>query len=205
MFRGCSKQELATHLGIPAERVESRIRSLLQIEGNGVRLAPSLPEVKHPRLNALLGLWNIRRRTRALPAHRALRLTDLQPWIGHLAVTELVDVPPQPKVRILGKRCIDYFGRDNSGKYIADCIPEALQLHALQPYRLCVSDRSPQYNILGATAPGFDSLELHRLLLPHSFNGRDVDIVVTAIYLQASEQRQIPPAGFFELPPRKAG
>lgn len=205
LLRGLSVKELAAELGAPTEWVKERSKLILDTAATAHLSGHPLPVVAHPRLSALLHLWDVRRARRALPAHGVLRVTDLQPWMAHIAVMEMAASPPQPKVRLMGRKLIEYMRGDKSGQYAVDYIPEHSHIQALAPFRRIVEQRLPQYDVLTPSLPGWEHLRYHRLLLPHSRDGRRVDIVILTTYLEADEEVRQPPYSFYELRPRRSG
>lgn len=207
VLRGLSAAELAAQTGMPATWVDRRIESLLQSLSNfGVPQRPlPVPVVQHPRLVALLRLWNARRGKRTLPAHGTLRLTDLQPWIRHVAVMEMVGTPPQPRSRIEGRKLVKYMGGDISGRYLVDHVPKDFHFLALEPFRRSAEQGLPQYDVLTSSLAGWERLRLHRLLLPHARDGHNVDIILAAAYIEADQEVEMEfSGGFYDLQPRKA-
>lgn len=140
-----------------------------------------------------------------MPVHGALRLTDLQPWIAHVAVIEMVGKPPHPKIRLFGRKQIEYMRGDMSGRYIASFVPEDVHIFALEPYMRCARERLPQYSVLKSVLPGWEHLRFHRLLLPHARDGHHVDVVVTTAYMEGAGKDPKLPHGIYELRPRKVG
>ncbi len=205
ILQGLSSSEVAAQTGLPPPWVEARSRLLFgrisEISDRG------WPEraIEHPRLASLLHLWATRSGAQTGARNGTLRLTDLQPWIEHTLVVELAGAPPQPKVRIMGRKPLHYLGGDFSGKYVVDHIPEEAHLFALEPYWRAVLEGAPQYDVLGSSVPGYEDLRFHRLILPHFANGRATDIVLVTAYLEMPGKNAELPQGVYELKPRKAG
>ena len=186
ILQGWSMAEVAARLGVSVAWVEARSKVLAAaVTHDGMRRRV-LPRVAHPRLRALLRLWDSRRGDRWLPAHGALRITDLQPWIEHTLVTEVEAVTARPRIRVMGRRPMHYLDGDLCGKDFLDHVPEDAQDLAWEPYRRCVRDGVPHYSVLCSTSPGWEHLRFHRLLLPHATNGHEVDIILVAAYLESA-------------------
>ncbi len=197
LLRGLSTEELAYELG--ASFYEVHLRTLKLADKLSESTLPGgpqgLPEVRHERLSQLLALWNRRRQGGRLPAHADLRFTDLQPWIGNLSINEVDSDGERFKLRVVGRRLIEYHDADYSGRYLNDVAPPETQHRVLAPQRRALHERRPQYDILGLTDPDGMGVNLHRLALPCARNGRDIDIMILGIYLERNG----------EEPPRAEG
>lgn len=202
ILSGSSSAELAKQLGLSVTQVEQRASEIFRHASSFSNRA--LPDVEHRRLAALLRLWDIRRGRRIMPAHGTLTITDLQPWIDHVAIMEMTGHPPQPKARVEGRALVTYMRGDISGRYIVDCVPEEAYPLAVAPFTQAATTHQPQYDVLSSRREGWKHLRYHRLLLPHTTNGRDVDIVLAVGYVEAEgKPPEELPDEFYRLHPRK--
>ncbi|RDD62794.1 PAS domain-containing protein [Ferruginivarius sediminum] len=147
----------------------------------------------HEQLASLLDRWRFRRGTRRLPTHGDFRFTDLQPWIGHIGLVEIQGgqtAEPHMKVRLAGRRLVEYDGADFSGKYLDDVVPEYARGEILRPYLTCVRKQAPQYSVFTPDNPELEGYRMHRLLLPTTSNGKDIDLVLVGIYVDRWEEAE---------------
>lgn len=209
LLEGQSLRQLAIRNEITPLELRRRLHIIMEhVSQRGARAAGRRwPEVDHELLSRLLGLWSARRGPRGLPAHGQFRLTDLQPWIGNIGIVEVEGSPPRAKVRLAGRKIIEYDDADFSGRYLEDVVPEHARPAILEPYRLCVEQRAPQYSLIVPRDPALSEYRLHRLLLPCSAEGRDVDVIVAGIFIDRWEagEGETPASSVYDLLQRKAG
>lgn len=190
LLQGSTIEEISNATGLPPGEVEERVRVL----SAGIAGSPdgnsngSRPPFVHRRLARLLELWRSRRRGRPFPAHGELRITDLQPWIHNIGIVEVErrgEQEPAVKVRIAGRNVIDIDGADFAGSYLNDRIPDHARADILDPYAGSLANMAPQYSLLRPAGAPSPDCRLHRLLLPCAGDGRNVDLMLVGIYVDA--------------------
>lgn len=139
--------------------------------------------IAHPLLERLLRLWNLRRADRRLPRRGDfLPEADLWPWMGHLAIVAVERHPLRFRVRLAGTELAAYAGADFTGRHLDEMISPHLQDEVLSPYHACLREQLPQYTTFVPQLPEPTYRRLHRLLLPCSNDGRDIDQMIVGIY-----------------------
>lgn len=151
----------------------------------GVQTA-ALPCVDHPGLARLLDIWLARRGDRPLPEHGDLSLGDLQPWISNISVNEVEPSKERIRIRLVGRRLIEYHGANHQGRYLEEVAPALACKRVMEPQLESVRQRVPTYDVQPLLRqPGTD-LQLHRLVLPFATDGETVDIIMVASYVEDS-------------------
>jgi hypothetical protein len=109
-------------------------------------------------------------------------------WMGHIQIVEVVreDDEVRLRVRLVGTRIVYYEGRDNTGVFLDEAVPEEQHDEVLEPYRRSMGERTPIYSAFYPCAEAAISSKLERLILPLATDGITVDQFLVAIYRQAS-------------------
>jgi hypothetical protein len=188
LIKGVSIEESPAHLGLSDAQVRCRMQGLLGTLASRQRNGATAKSLMldHEQLASLLDRWRFQRGTRKLPTHGNFRFTDLQPWISHIGLVEIQGgqtAEPHMKVRLAGRRLVEYDGADFSGKYLEDVVPEYARGEILRPYLTCVRKQAPQYSVFTPNNPELEGYRMHRLLLPTTSNGKDIDLVLVGIYV----------------------
>jgi hypothetical protein len=141
--------------------------------------------IEHPSLQSLYKLWDARRGIRRFPTRRDfLPEADLHPWMGHLGIVEVEYCPQRFRVRLAGTEVAQYDGADFTGHYLDEIVPPNGRAEILSPYHACLRDQAPQYSSFVPPLPGATYRKLHRLLLPCSSNGSEIDQIIVGIYAE---------------------
>jgi hypothetical protein len=132
--------------------------------------------------------WRDACRDGRLPTRADFPPETMTPWMGHIQIVEVVregdDV--RLRVRLVGTRIVYYEGRDNTGVFLDEAVPEEQQDEVLEPYLRSLDERTPVYSAFYACAEAAISSKLERLILPLATDGKMVDQFLVAIYRQAS-------------------
>ena len=72
-------------------------------------------EVMDARLGRLLALWHAKRGTRAMPGRADFSFEDFLPWVGHLALLDVVEAGEDFRYVLYGTRLAETFGFDLTG------------------------------------------------------------------------------------------
>lgn len=132
--------------------------------------------------------WRTACRDGRLPARADFPPESMTPWMGHIQIVEVVRAGDAVRfrVRLVGTRIVYYEGRDNTGVFLDDVVPEEQQDDVLEPYRRSMGEREPIYSAFYSCAEAAISSKLERLILPLATDGKVVDQFLVAIYRHAS-------------------
>ncbi len=133
---------------------------------------------------ALRARWQEHCQDGRLPCRSAFPPESLGPWIGHIQLVEVVrqDERARFRARLVGTRIVYYQGRDNTGRYLDEVVPEEERDAILAPYRDCMDRRQPVYSVFYNCGAAAISSELERMILPLASDGDQVDQFLVAIY-----------------------
>lgn len=133
---------------------------------------------------AIQGRWQELCRGGRLPTRADFPPESLTPWMGHIQIVESVREGDtnRYRVRLAGTRIVYYEGRDNTGLFLDEVIPEEQREEILAPYGQCAETRKPVYGAFYSCSEGAISSQLERLILPLAADGTNVDQFLVAIY-----------------------
>jgi hypothetical protein len=133
-----------------------------------------------PELEQLYRLWDAKRASRAAPAHRDLTLDELQPWLAHLLVIDVIDRGADFLYRHYGAAIGAFYGNDLSGRRLSAVEP-AVQEVVGKEYRDVVASFRPTYVVRSPRTLRKRTL-VARANLPLSHDGHAVDQLLVGIY-----------------------
>ncbi len=133
-----------------------------------------------PRLAGLLALWHAKRGARAMPARSDFAIEDFLPWLGHLALLDVVGAGDDFRYVVYGTRLVETFGFDLTGRSARDAAAQ-IGPQPLEEYRRVYAVRTPQH--VSRMSPAHkEHLTITKLALPLSSDGASVDKIVSVIY-----------------------
>jgi hypothetical protein len=134
----------------------------------------------HPKLRALLDLWNGKRGARRMPARGDFDVLELWHWLGHLHLVEVIDGGRDFLHRVYGTALALTFGTDFTGKRMV-AIPEPVRDLIRQSYAQVHGSGEPLViddDPLARSAAG----RVEKLILPLSGDGVAVDRLLIGAY-----------------------
>jgi hypothetical protein len=146
----------------------------------GMIAGPRPLDVRHPDLLTLLAQWNFACDGRRIPCRRDLDIIRLKPWIGHLAMLEVIEGGQAFLYRVYGSDMAALMGRDLTGK-TTDVLPPHARDVVLAEYRGVVETAAPDYIEHVRTLAEGERQQLCKLILPLGKDGV-VDRLLVGIY-----------------------
>lgn len=132
------------------------------------------------RLGRLLALWHAKRGTRAMPARADFSFEDFLPWVGHLALLDVVGAGEDFRYVVYGTRLTETFGFDLTGLSARGAIAQ-IGPQPLAEYRRVYASGVPDH--VSRMSPAHkEHLTITKLALPLSSDGAQVDKIVSVIY-----------------------
>ncbi len=132
-----------------------------------------------PRAQALLDLWQAKRRDGLLPARRDFMFEDFRPWLGWLTLLEVRDGGEDFLFTLHGTAVIERHRHDMTGK-LASMLPPHWSKTIIAGYRDVVRTAKPAFTQHQLKDAQFEYSWL-RLLLPCADDGRNVDRIIALI------------------------
>ena len=136
----------------------------------------------HLKLAALQSFWESKAaRKRSLPARVDFDVLELWPWLGNLALVEVIDGGADFRYRLHGTVMVEILGMDLTGRRLSG-MTATMQEVAGRECRAAVQSRRPT----SFTRIRFDRPSDHRrvtsLLLPLAADGSTVDMLLQGLY-----------------------
>ncbi len=121
-------------------------------------------------------LWRAKCRDGRLPARSDFALDDLRPYVGRIAILDVIDGGRDFRFRLYGTRIADEYKGEMTGKSVSAF--RANFYAAIVPgYRRAVETRQPHYDV-----PEIDDDLMHykweRLVVPLASDGVTVDMIM---------------------------
>jgi hypothetical protein len=150
------------------------------VPGSGAPFA-----VSHARLQALHDYWREQRGEAKFAPKESFDFNNLRAWLGHVALVDVERDPIQFRFRLYGTYLVELAGADHTGKRLEQCLTQDSVGCGPDFYYECVRSASPvalaeRYQL----ATGSIAIA-EQLLLPCSSNRTEVDVVVSALYVEA--------------------
>jgi hypothetical protein len=132
------------------------------------------------RLGKLLALWHAKRGARPMPSRADFTFEDFLPWLGHLALLDVVGAGEDFRYVVYGTRLVETFGFDLTGRSAHDAITQ-IGPQPLAEYQRVTASGLPDH--VSRMSPAHkEHLTITKLALPLSSDGTHVDKIVSVIY-----------------------
>jgi hypothetical protein len=141
-------------------------------------------DLQHPKLAALYEFWKERAGDRSAPARQNFDVAELKRWLPHLILVDVLEDLSDLRYRVIGTWVADCFGRDDTGKTMAEIGLSDRRREVRDEFLLSARTMLP-YTV---TRPFYDRagvkeyLRAERVLLPLSSNGETCDKVLSGLY-----------------------
>lgn len=139
--------------------------------------------VSHARLQALHSYWREQCGEANVAPKDAFDFNNLRAWLGHIALIDVERDPIQFRFRLYGTYLVQLTGADHTGKTLDQCPQDSVGC-ALGPYYECVRAVSPVAHAERYQSGTGSVAIVEQLLLPCSSNRTEVDVVVSALYVE---------------------
>jgi hypothetical protein len=135
------------------------------------------PPFRFPEQFTLFQLWSEKRGSRAMPDRAALTAEELRPWLGSIHLLEVIDHGRDFRYLIYGTDVARYYDMEMTRKFVSDW-PEPMRATAFLTYQRITRDACPYLVRQNETSPN-RVFSNHRLVLPLSKDGKEVDHILT--------------------------
>jgi hypothetical protein len=145
-----------------------------------------------PILKSFETLWHAKRGTRELPTRADFSVDDLAPWIGRVHVLQVLR--DDFKFLVFASMSMISVGFDWSGRKLSEVQPVDLAKRARPFYTEAVRRRRPVADVVPVVRTEMHvhlnrprSFSHHRLALPLSSNGKDIDRIFGVLFYRLIE------------------
>ena len=136
-----------------------------------------LPPESHPQIQAFYGYWDRKRAGRSMPSRADIQPVEIAALMPQVFIVDVAE-DGQLVYRLFGTALVALFGREMTGRPVAEGLPADAADEARGRYRTVIRDRKPLFHVACLREPRNDFTEVERLILPLSPNDVRVDMVV---------------------------
>jgi hypothetical protein len=137
-------------------------------------------DITDARLRRLFEHWDARRRGARLPNRAAIDVVELKPWLGNLLLIEVIDGGRDFRYRVYGSTLAQYYGRDLTGKTIAEARAETREI-VRSEYLSVVREGRPL--LVKRDRPVLHrQARVAKLILPLTCDGSSVGMLLVGAY-----------------------
>jgi len=137
-----------------------------------------LPTDAHPNIQALYAYWDRKRAGRSMPARADIRPVEIAGLMPQVFIVEAAGEGGEMIYRLFGTFLVALFGREMTGRPMAEGLPAEAAEESRARYRTVIRDRRPLYHQAPLCEPRNNYTEVERLILPLSPNDIRVDMMI---------------------------
>ncbi|MCH2393944.1 PAS domain-containing protein [Oceanibaculum sp.] len=141
-------------------------------------------DVPHAKLRSLYDFWCTRAGDRPLPSRLDFLPEEFAPWMGHIAIADVKHPSLEMTFSLFGAAFVYVNNMDLTGRPVAE-LPALVSAMILADYRGCVESRQPLYTCRQSV--NRDWTHIHRIVLPCSSNGEQVDKLIVGLYTEGGK------------------
>lgn len=136
--------------------------------------------IDHVDLQALYRYWDAKRAGRRLPSRRDMDVLEMQPWLGHLVLLDIIDGGRDFLVRIHGTVAASRAGEDLTKRPLSSS-SHPVARNAMLEYRQVAEEGRPLLSKSRIVRDGQPE-SVRKLTLPLSDSGDRPDRIIAGIY-----------------------
>lgn len=148
-------------------------------DGSASRNVPSA------RFDALEALWHAKHVNNRIPARGDFSLEELAPFMGRLALLDVVDGGRDFRFRLFGTGIADDYRAEMTGKLVSE-YRDGYREPILRGYTAALETRRPYRDVV-EVIDGFRQVTWSRLVLPLAREGIDVEMLMVMIQERPDE------------------
>lgn len=135
----------------------------------------------HPKLSSLQAFWESKRKDGALPGRSDFDVLELWPWLGHLALVEVIDGGADFRYRLHGTTMVEILGMDLTGRRLSE-MTDVIRAVAGPEFRAAVATGRPTGFTRIRVNRSVDHRQVTTLILPLATDGRTIDMLLYGVY-----------------------
>ena len=137
-----------------------------------------LPTDAHPNIQALYAYWDRKRAGRSMPARADIQPVEIAGLMPQIYIVDAAQDGGELTYRLFGTALVALFGREMTGRPMAEGLPPEAAEEARARYRTVIRERRPLYHRAQLHEPRNNYTEVERLILPLSPNDIRVDMLI---------------------------
>lgn len=140
-----------------------------------------------PEIAAFRALWDSKRRGGKLPARGDFSVDDLKPFMGRVALLDVVDGGRDFRFRLYGTHIVDEYKNEMTGKLASEFRPDFRE-PVLRGYKTAYETRRPHADTVDIDAPDMHYV-WDRIVVPLAADGKTVDMLMVFSQTQKYDWR----------------
>jgi hypothetical protein len=137
-------------------------------------------DIADARLRSLFELWDERRDGMPMPNRASIDVLELKAWLGNLLLIDVVEGGRDFRYRVYGSTLAQYYGRDLTGKTLAEARAETREL-VRQEYLTVTTEGRPLL-VLRNRQVRHRQARVAKLILPLTCDGLSVGMLLVGAY-----------------------
>lgn len=137
---------------------------------------PMADDISNPQLRAFHDLWASKRRDGRLPARADFDIDELKPFLGRVAILDVVDGGRDFRFRLYGTTILDQYKREMTGKLASEFRPDFVR-PIMKGYKAAYDTKRPHVDRIDIDAPDMHYV-WDRIVLPLAGDGETVDMLL---------------------------
>jgi hypothetical protein len=133
-------------------------------------------DIANPQLRAFRDLWESKRRGGRLPARTDFDIDDFKPFLGRVAMLDVVDGGRDFRFRLYGTVILDQYKREMTGKLASEFRPDFI-VPIMKGYKAAHDTKRPHVDRIDIDAPDMHYV-WDRIVVPLASDGATVDIIL---------------------------
>ena len=136
---------------------------------------------KTPQLGSLLGYWNRKRGHRLFILRSELEPREIVSLLPIIFMLDVQNDPRRYRIRLMGTEVVQRFGGEYTGRYMDELDFGEAKAQVLADYGRVADSVEPHLVFSEYTQQGRGRIQVERLALPMSTDGRHIDRVLGAV------------------------
>lgn len=142
----------------------------------------NVPGDCHEKIRQIVTYWLSIHPADGLPGRQHLDPLDIPQLLPNVRLQDVVGVPPRIRMRLMGTRVVEFFGKDHTGKWLDDVSEDFANSGTYRDFLDVVREKQPSWR-QGRARLVYekDFVTLERVHLPLARDGTTVDMVLTCM------------------------
>jgi len=148
--------------------------------GGGGKLPGNVPENCHPAVRTIVGYWVRIHPAAGLPGRQHFDPIDVPRLLSNIRLLDVIGCPPRFRVRLMGTRLREFFGSDQTGRWLDEVFSNLDGSITQSELLKAVETKAPRWR-RGKPALDVekDFMDMERVYLPFARDGQRVDMILT--------------------------
>jgi hypothetical protein len=148
----------------------------LPVEPGNASFRPMTEDIANPQLRAFRDLWESKRRDGKLPGRGDFDIDDFVPFMGRLAMLDVVDGGRDFRFRLYGTVIVEEYKKEMTGKLASEFRADFVG-PIMTGYKAAHDTKRPYVDTIDIDAPDMHYV-WDRIVVPLASDGETVDVIL---------------------------